>query len=135
MTSCADGSALICAVRARSHPRSLSQCDLEEPDGDDRIDLEGLVVGGRRGGRDGQTKFWPFGTATGHDRRLDYSVAKSRVSIVFRENGGPRGRQSCAKDPAVDPAWTPQVSQGWEWNCAKPVVVQCLGFTSMAPGA
>ena len=80
------------------------------PDGDDRVDLEGLVVGGRRGGRDGQTKFWPFGTATGHDRRLDYSVAKSRVSIVFRENGGPRGRPSCAKDPAVDPAWTPQVT-------------------------
>ena len=29
----------------------MSQCDLEEPDGDDRVDLEGLVVGGRRGGR------------------------------------------------------------------------------------
>ena len=46
MTSCADGSALKAAINARSHPRSLSQCDREEYDDDDRHDLEGPTITG-----------------------------------------------------------------------------------------
>ena len=33
------------AVSLRRHPRSLSECDVEEPDGDDRVDLEGPGAG------------------------------------------------------------------------------------------
>ena len=46
VTSCADGSALKAAINARSHPRSLSQCDREEHDDDDRHDLEGPTTTG-----------------------------------------------------------------------------------------
>ena len=34
------------AINARSHPRSLSQCDREEHDDDDRHDLEGPTTAG-----------------------------------------------------------------------------------------
>ena len=90
------------AGRVRGQQLRLLFDDLEEPDGDDRVDLEGPVAGGRCDGRDERINSWPLGTTTAYDRRLDLSAAKSRVSVAFPENGSRGGRPLCAKDHAVD---------------------------------